>query len=69
MLILPFPYSFEPNPYSFKVLSLNVLDYRFDNVKLYNVALGNKECEVFISTNFDETHVSPNGYKIIKMII
>jgi len=60
-------FSFEPNPYSFKILSLNVLDNKFDNVKLYNVALGNKECEVFISTNFDETYVSSDGYKI-KMI-
>lgn len=54
-------YSFEPNLYSFKVLSLNVLGNIFDNnVKLYNVVFGNKECEVFISTNFDETHVLPN---------
>ncbi|WP_016732202.1 FkbM family methyltransferase [Saccharolobus islandicus] len=60
-------YSFEPNPNSFKLLSLNVLDNKFNNVKLYNVALGDREGEVFINHNFDETHVSLNGYKM-KMI-
>lgn len=60
-------YSFEPNPNSYKLLSLNVFDNKFDNVKLYNVALGNKEGEVIISPNFDETFVSTKGYKVKMM--
>jgi hypothetical protein len=39
-------------------LALNVLDNRFDNVKPYNVALGNKEGEVFISPDGNQ-----RGYK------
>jgi len=46
------------NPNSFKLLALNVLDNRFDNVKPYNVALGNKEGEVFISPDGNQ-----RGYK------
>ncbi|ARM77136.1 hypothetical protein B6F84_08945 [Acidianus manzaensis] len=57
-------YSFEPNPNSFKILSLNVHDNKFDNVKLYNVALGSKEGEVTIELDFDETHVSQSGYRV-----
>ncbi|ACR41591.1 FkbM family methyltransferase [Saccharolobus islandicus] len=55
------------NPNSYKLLSLNVFDNKFDNVKLYNVAVGNKEGEVFIRPNFNETHVSTKGYKVKMM--
>ena len=61
-------YAFEPNPYSFKILSLNVKDNGFDNyVKLFNVAVGDREDEAFIALDFDTTRVSNNGYKV-KMI-
>ena len=60
-------YSFEPNPNSFKILSLNVEDNGFDNVKPFNVAVGDHEGEISIALSFDTTKVSDKGYKV-KMI-
>lgn len=58
-------YAFEPNPFSFKILSLNVEDNGFENyVKLFNVAVGDREGEIFITLDFDTTRVSNSGYKV-----
>ncbi len=46
-------YSFEPNPYSFKLLSKNVMDNNFVNVRLYNLALFDEVKE----TNFNVSSV------------
>ena len=60
-------YSFEPNPNSFKILSMNVKDNGFNNVELFNVAVGDHEGEVYITLDLDTTKVSDRGYKV-KMI-
>nr|WP_311732983.1 FkbM family methyltransferase [Sulfurisphaera ohwakuensis] len=58
-------YSFEPNPYSFNLLLLNVKDNGFeDRVILYNVALGDRDGEISLALNLDESHVSIEGYKV-----
>jgi len=58
-------YSFEPNPYSFRLLEMNVRDNNFSNVELYNVALGSDFGEARLKLSFGSSSISDEGeYKV-----
>ena len=56
-------YSFEPNLSTFNLLKKNVEENNLDNVRLFNIALGDKEKKVSLiidNINLGATEVNPN---------
>lgn len=60
-------YSFEPNPYSFKLLTKNVKDNNFTNVHLYNLALFDKQSEMDFSISTVGSSLFGNSEKNIRV--
>ncbi len=60
-------YSFEPNPYSFKLLTKNVKDNNFTSVYLYNLALFDKQSEMDFSISTVGSSLFGNSEKKVKI--
>jgi len=61
-------YSFEPNPYSFRLLEMNVRDNNFSNVELYNLALGSDFGEARLKISLAGSSISDEGEYKVKVI-
>jgi len=61
-------YSFVPNPYSFRLLEMNVRDNNFSNVELYNLALGSDFGEARLKISLTTSSISDDGEYKVKVI-